>query len=103
MRRIEAERGALLCAAYFITDYENMLPSIGGEYAADYDAAIDGIPVTLSCTCSHTGKRAGEIEAFRFRVEGVEGGEEVEVKGNYPEACHAAVRFINAYLRLIKN
>lgn len=99
MKKVDAERSAMLCAAHFIADYENMLPSIKGEYAADYDATIDGVPVTLSCRCSLSERHIG-IEAFRFRIEEAEGEEEVEVEGAYPEACNTAARFINEYLRL---
>ena len=57
MKRVDAERGALLCAAHFVADYENLLPSVSGKYAADYDTTIDGEAVTLSCTCIRSDKQ----------------------------------------------
>lgn len=103
MKKVDAERGAMLCAAYFITEYETMLPSCAGVYSADFDVAIDGVPVTLSCSCTLSCGRHGGIESFRFRIEGKDGGEDVEVEGAYREACKSAAHFINRYLRLLTN
>ena len=102
MKRVDAERGALLCAAHFVADYENLLPSVSGKYAADYDTTIDGEEVTLSCTCIRSDKQSGRIETFLFRIEQAGGGE-ISMEGEYSAACRSALRFINAYLRLLKN
>lgn len=100
MEKVDAERGAMLCAAHFIAGYESLLPSHGGRYAADYDTEIDGIPVTLSCTCFRAQAGSDRIRDFRFRIEGTGGGEGVEVGGDYLAACKLAAHFINAYLGL---
>ncbi|MEG1574372.1 MAG: hypothetical protein RR293_06475 [Bacteroidales bacterium] len=97
MLRIDAVRVAVLCAAYFIVDFENLYVR-KGRYASDYEASIVGVDVVLTCECvldAHSGLLCG----FRFWIEAKERDVEVLLDGSVPTACNVAMGLVNEYLK----
>lgn len=101
MLRIDAVRVALLGAACFISDFEN-LHVTNGRYISDYEVSVLGTDVALTCECT-VDVRSGLLDGFRFWIEGRERDVGILLDGSVPAACKVAAGFINEFLKRINN
>lgn len=98
MLRINANKVALLAAAFFITKYNEMLPSFG-RYTLDYQFSIFGVDANIEIVANWSAE-LGKITDFKFDITDCNHEVEITLDGHVDTARELALNAVNQYVTI---